>query len=318
MNIQIGNRVAVVIVTYKRQRLLQELLNSLAQMSEYIWEIIIVDNENSAKTEALINVFKTKANIRVKYMPQTVNLGGSGGFRIGIAEGYKDQADWLWIMDDDVKVLPGSLAKLLELSKKNKAIMGNRLDYNGNVILSPYVLSEYFGIANPFRRNPFKKRNIVKSNMFCFEGGFISTSIIEKTGIPDPRFFIYWDDITYGYLISKYENIARVNVNVVQRTRDTNSLRKGDFVIDTITSEKEYYMIRNRGYLAKYMQKYGDYHSFAFYLGTFYCVFREIIRIILTKQSFNNIASIFKGFKEGNLIIKNKSWMPLNKIEESK
>ena len=37
----------------------------------------------------------------------------------------------------------------------------------------------------------------------CFEGACFKRSVVQKIGLPDARFFIYWDDALYGYLASK-------------------------------------------------------------------------------------------------------------------
>lgn len=309
-------KIAIVIVTYKRQELLTKLLNSIVEIRKYIWETIIVDNENSKQTENIAARYNNTFHLNIKYLAQEKNLGGAGGFRVGIEQGYKDKADWLWIMDDDVKVISKNAGRILELVSKEKAIMGNRLDYYGNQIMTPFKLSNYFGIANPIKRNPFKTKDIASSNMICFEGGLISTSLIQEIGIPDSRFFIYWDDITYGYLLSKYASIARVNIDIVQRTRDTKSIKKGNFTIDKLNDEKKYYMIRNRGLLANYMKIYGDYHGVFFTIGTLYCICRECLRIMMTHEKFSAIKYLIKGFVDSRKIINNKKWHPENQIRK--
>ena len=49
---------------------------------------------------------------RVVYAPQTDNLGGAGGFSVGVKVAYDLGAEWFWVMDDDVAVLPDGIEKL--------------------------------------------------------------------------------------------------------------------------------------------------------------------------------------------------------------
>ena len=53
-------RTALVIVTFKRQELLSNLLNSITQLTQAPWRIIVVDNENSSETASLVSEFSEK------------------------------------------------------------------------------------------------------------------------------------------------------------------------------------------------------------------------------------------------------------------
>lgn len=88
------DKLAIIVVTYKRQQLLEELLASFAQLTVAPWRIVIVDNEHSDETQDMVDEFREKADglwgttdadrkggtSRVVYAPQTDNLGGAGGF----------------------------------------------------------------------------------------------------------------------------------------------------------------------------------------------------------------------------------------------
>lgn len=85
------DKLAIIVVTYKRQQLLEELLASFAQLTVAPWRIVIVDNEHSDETQDMVDEFREKADglwgttdadrkggtSRVVYAPQTDNLGGA-------------------------------------------------------------------------------------------------------------------------------------------------------------------------------------------------------------------------------------------------
>ena len=48
------NRPAIVIVTFKRQELLSQLLDSIEKSSVAPWRVVVVDNENSAATGDIV------------------------------------------------------------------------------------------------------------------------------------------------------------------------------------------------------------------------------------------------------------------------
>ena len=79
-----------------------------------------MDNEHSDKTHGMVEEFSAKLTAqwgttvadlsgnenRVVYAPQTDNLGGAGGFSAGVKKAYELGAEWFWVMDDDVAVMP--------------------------------------------------------------------------------------------------------------------------------------------------------------------------------------------------------------------
>lgn len=108
----LAKRLAVVVVTYRRQHLLGELFDSLAELTTHPWRIYVVDNENSQDTQTRVRDFGERladawgepddGAERVVYLPQPTDVGGSAGFNAGMKRAYHDGAEWFWLMDDDV------------------------------------------------------------------------------------------------------------------------------------------------------------------------------------------------------------------------
>ncbi len=164
-------RTALVIVTFKRQELLSNLLNSITQLTQAPWRIIVVDNENSSVTASLVSEFSETVKTtwgettddpdahggtnRVCYVPMEQNTGGSGGFSEGVRVGYELGAEWFWVMDDDVAVLPDGLDKLDAWSDKAEVIQGQRYDFDGGPFFWQYRFSTALGIYNPLAKAGF-------------------------------------------------------------------------------------------------------------------------------------------------------------------
>ncbi|MFR7671393.1 MAG: glycosyltransferase [Collinsella sp.] len=53
------DKLAIVVVTYKRQELLANLFDSMTELTAAPWRIVIVDNENSRETEAMCTAFNS-------------------------------------------------------------------------------------------------------------------------------------------------------------------------------------------------------------------------------------------------------------------
>ena len=54
-------KAAIVVVTYKRQELLQVLFDSLTALEKPIWRVIIVDNENAPQTKEMVDAWNELA-----------------------------------------------------------------------------------------------------------------------------------------------------------------------------------------------------------------------------------------------------------------
>lgn len=196
-------KLAIVVVTYKRQELLHTLFKSLLDLTQAPWRIIIVDNEHSDETRGMVEGFAADVKRqwgdtvpdlsgnggRVVYAPQSDNLGGAGGFSAGVKKAYELGAAWFWVMDDDVAVLPDGIEKLAKWTKRHEVIQGSRYDYDGGPFYWQYQFIVPLGIPNPIAPAAFGKAGYRVMNTLCFEGGLFSRRIVERIGLPDPRFF---------------------------------------------------------------------------------------------------------------------------------
>ncbi len=51
-------KLAIVVVTYRRQQLLATLFESIEKLTVAPWRIIVVDNEHSDETQSMVNAFR--------------------------------------------------------------------------------------------------------------------------------------------------------------------------------------------------------------------------------------------------------------------
>lgn len=94
----------------------------------------------------------------------------------------------------------------------------------------------------------------------CFEGGLFNRRVVTEIGLPDPRFFIYWDDTMYGYRASKVTNPIVVPDVILRRTREIGNWDiAGVRQLNSTSDMNRYHIMRNRGYMARYFMTYGDF-----------------------------------------------------------
>ena len=74
-----------------------------------------------------------------------------------------------------------------------------------------------------------------------------------------------------------------------------------------------YYIMRNRGYMARYLKLNGDYNPLAFSLGTVLSFAKEFIRLaVVDRASFSSGAKrLIAGWKESRKLMRDSSWKPM-------
>jgi len=322
------DRPAIVIVTFKRQELLAGLLASIKESTIAPWRIVVVDNENAPETASLMERFSNEVEAlwgpsepddrggtsRVVYMPMSENTGGAGGFSAGVAHAYELGAQWFWVMDDDVAIEPEGLARLDGWTAGADVIQGCRYDFDGGPFYWQYRFWTGLGIYNPVARFSFEKPEVKDINVMCFEGAFFSRRVVDACGLPDPRFFIYWDDAVYGYVASRHVRAILVPDFVLRRSREVKNIAVGSVrQLNSTSDMTRYYILRNRGYIARYLREYGDYNPVLFGLGTAATFAKELIRIVLVdrKSLVSGTKRMISGWKDARTIYRDPSWQPM-------
>ena len=152
----------------------------------------------------------------------------------------------------------------------------------------------------------------------CFEGACFKRSVVQKIGLPDARFFIYWDDALYGYLASKITQPILIPDFVLSRCREVPGQSIGSVrQLNSTSDMTRYYITRNRGYIARYFQVHGDYNPVLFGVGTALTSAKEIIRLILVDRAHfsSGLSRLIKGWKDARLIYKDATWRPQPPLE---
>lgn len=307
----------IVVVTYNRSHLLSRLLDSIERMDPKPGHVVIVDNASSDDTSEVVASYEDRVGTRIVYRRLEENTGGSGGFSEGMRVAYELGSEWMWLMDDDVEVLPEGLARMGAWTPKFKSIQGRRYDYDGSEFYWQYRVSVPLGIPIPFAPADFDASGYRPMNSGCFEGMFIHRSIVRQIGLPDPRFFIYWDDTIYGWLASRVTRSAIVDEFVLQRTREIKQWDMGIRHFNASSDMYRYYIMRNRGIMKHYYAAHGRYHPFYFAVGTAATFVKEVLRLVfverrITKQGWSNL---WRGMRDGRALARDTSFRVMPPLE---
>jgi rhamnopyranosyl-N-acetylglucosaminyl-diphospho-decaprenol beta-1,3/1,4-galactofuranosyltransferase len=235
--------VAVVVVTYNRADLLRQMLDGLAALERLPDAVIVVDN---ASTDHTPEVLEAATNAGLVVIRADDNLGGAGGFSLGVKTAYDGGFDRIWLMDDDVVPAPDCLTVLL--SQDEACLMAVREDTSGRLVEKA---ATRFDLTNPLRIRPktamvetdFGSRDRMPERVelenVAFEGFMMRREVVAAVGLPDPTYFIFYDDVDFAIR-------ARRAGYRIWAVRDAVLVRQLDFDQQhDLGGWKGYYMYRN-------------------------------------------------------------------------
>lgn len=235
--------VAVVLVTYNRSELLTRMLDGLAVQSHRPDAVIVIDNASTDDTRAVLDA---RTDLPLHVTTTASNLGGSGGFHIGMRAAYDGGWDRIWLIDDDVVPAPDCLEVLMVADED--CLMAVREDLDGTLVEKSAIR---FDLSNPLAIKP-KTASVdstyaTRSDMpervavenVAFEGFMVRRDVVTRVGFPDPEFFIFYDDCDYAIR-------ARHAGYTIWALRDARIVRQLDFNQQhDLAGWKGFYMFRN-------------------------------------------------------------------------
>src|ERR1700712_4420126 len=108
--------VVAVVVTHRRPDSLAKSLDVLSTQSRPLDHLIVVDNDVDDRVRDLV----AGQPVPTPYLGSHRNLGGAGGFALGMLHALALGADWVWLADDDGRPADSSvLATLLDTARRH-------------------------------------------------------------------------------------------------------------------------------------------------------------------------------------------------------
>ena len=240
--------VAVVVVTYNRADLLAHMLDGLAAQSRPADAIFVVDNASSDHTRRVLEdeVLAARPGLPLQVTHAEENLGGAGGFHLGMRLAYDAGYDRIWLMDDDVVPAPDCLETLL--AQDEDCLMAVRQDTRGQLVekaatrfdlRNPLAIRPKTGMVETTYGSRERMPERVELENVAFEGFMVRRAVVEAVGLPDPTYFIFYDDVDYAVR-------ARRAGFRIWALRDAVLVRQLDFDQQhDLGGWKGYYMYRN-------------------------------------------------------------------------
>jgi rhamnopyranosyl-N-acetylglucosaminyl-diphospho-decaprenol beta-1,3/1,4-galactofuranosyltransferase len=249
--------VVAVVVTRHRTELLAESLAALAKQTHPIAHLVVVDNGPDRPAREVVE----GCGLPATWIPSWTNLGGAGGFALGMLHALTMGAEWIWLGDDDGQPADEStLATLMELAERR-----------GLAAVSPTVADKDRPdrLAFPVRRGLTWHRSraalaadvrhgadeeLLPGIAALMNGALFRASTLHVIGVPDLRLFVRGDEVEVhrrlvrsGLPFGTALNAAYLHPAGVD---DDKPMLGGRLhARDPDDPVKRFYTYRNRGYL---------------------------------------------------------------------
>jgi rhamnopyranosyl-N-acetylglucosaminyl-diphospho-decaprenol beta-1,3/1,4-galactofuranosyltransferase len=171
----VSERVCVVIVTFNNADMLANLLDDLRNQDRLPDEVIVIDNASGDHTETLVRGNYPEVN----YIRLGENRGSAGGYYEGIKRAA-ESSDFIYTLDDDVRLNPDTLAEIIK----------------GSRLLEKSLPSIIGAVRSVGERHP--EIAPTQLDVFSWRGTFLKTDIIREAGLPSQDYFLYGEDLEYS------------------------------------------------------------------------------------------------------------------------
>ena len=245
-----GELVVAVIVTRHRRELLAESLAAIGAQSRPVDHVVVVDNGPDQSAEPAV----VASGLDATYLPSHRNLGGAGGFALGMLVALSRGADWVWCADDDGRPADGTvLATLLDSARRH-----------GLAEVSPLVtdMADRDRLAFPLRRglrwrrlrSDFAGVEVLPRYASLFNGALFSAAALDVVGVPDYRLFFRGDETEVHRRLLRsglpFGTAPAALYLHPEGTSEFEPIMRGHLSAQYPSNEvKRYFTYRNRGYL---------------------------------------------------------------------
>lgn len=190
-----GSVVAVVVTRHRTEQLVDSLA-ALAKQTHPIAHLVVVDNGPDVPAREVVEA----CGLPATWLPSWRNLGGAGGFALGMLHALALGAEWVWLADDDGRAADDTvLATLVDVASRR-----------GLAAVSPVVVdaADPDRLAFSVRRgltwhrtrsalaaDPSVDAELLPGIAALFNGALFRASTLDAIGVPDLRLFVRGDEV---------------------------------------------------------------------------------------------------------------------------
>lgn len=227
----------VVIVTYNRFELLKECLECVDNQTLKFHSVVLVNNCSTDGTSDYLKDYCKNRNDIVLINTDS-NLGGSGGFELGV-KNVPDDSDYVLLIDDDAMLDKRFLEEIDKHREDGVLAYSGTIRTDGEIDTSHRrrLKNKILMTKSDVSVDEYNKESFI-FDLATFCGLMVSYEVVKKIGLPKGEYFIWYDDTEYCLRIIKYSKIKNVNsAHINHKTKIFN---------ETDLNWKSYYGYRNQ------------------------------------------------------------------------
>lgn len=197
-------KVSIIILHLKDIPCLVDCIASLNKITYQNYNIIIVNN--GPRNKKLSGALTPVSQHITKVIDTDNNLSFAKGNNIGIKQALQDLADYVLLLNDDTVVAPDFLSVLIDAAeaRTDAGILGPKIYrfYDPDRVWFAGARFHYDTCAaittGSEQIDHFGDAKTVESDYITGCALLIKRDTIEKIGMLDERFFLYWEDVDWG------------------------------------------------------------------------------------------------------------------------
>lgn len=192
-------KTTAIVVTYNKKEALKDSLDAIFKSIGNSDKVIVINNNSIDGTDEYLESIKDD---RIIYRNLNENIGGAGGFSLGLKIAYEEtDSDYFWIMDDDAIASEDALKQLLIAADKlnnHFGFLSSNVSYeNGDGTNCPKTIEGSWNID-------MKRYGLIRIIDGTFVSLFLKRDTVKKVGLPISEMFIWGDDVEYTTRINNW------------------------------------------------------------------------------------------------------------------
>ena len=260
-------------------------LHSLQQLTYPNYRVLVVDNGSTDESIERIR----SVNPEIPIIETCQNLGFSGGCNVGILRAFGQQAEYVWLLNNDTVVDPQALTAMVIIAENNRHVgaVGSVVYHYDN---PTKVQAWGGGTVNLWSgRNTNHTHRSTKKNLTHIYGAsiLVRSDALKHVGLLDEdSYFLYWEENDLCFRLRK----AGWTLYTAEQSR---IYHKESASLSGQSGTKHYHFTKS---MVHFLTSYAPIPI----IPLFVALARRMINMLVHKQ-FDAIAPILQGAKDGAL-----------------
>lgn len=208
------DKLGFVILTWNSEKVIENCLNSILTLENYVLSVVIVDNGSTDKTKEIISR-KRKSfcnGNHLELVPFDINMGTTKSRNIGLRKVLK--AKWICVLDSDTIINQNAIDSLIAVLKENdkNGIVGPRMVTSSGIVQNsgrhiPTITEKLCKVLPSKKLKDYAEKlekyegideeNVIPVGYLMSACWMMRAEVIQTVGLLDEKIFYAPEDVEY-------------------------------------------------------------------------------------------------------------------------